>query len=115
MKSKLFSSLLGLLILVGISYVCAYSTSADTSRNQYITTADASTNNSVLSNGTYNVHAYVSYGSTRAGSFGNQHVAMNASDHGSTSQSASASAFVGGYDSSGQYQSSSSNSYLPGN
>lgn len=111
----MFSALLGLLIFVVISYVSGYSTSADASRSEHTTTADASTNNSGLSNGTYNVYAFVNYGSTRAGSFGNQHVALTASDHGSTSQSATANAAVGGYDSNDNYQSSSASSYLEGN
>ena len=114
MKIKVVFSMLVLLLLLGISYVCAYHTSTSTYRSTW-TEAQASTNNSGLSNGTYNAYALVFVGSVNAGSFRNNSVSVSVSDKGSTSQSATANAFVGGYDSNDQYQSSSSSSYLPGN
>ena len=114
MKSKVVFSMLVLLLLLGISYVYAYHTSASTYRSTW-TEAQAATNNSGLSNGTYNAYAFVSVGSVNAGSFGNSSISASVSDKGSTSNSATANAFVGGYDSNDQYQSSSSSSYLPGN
>ena len=52
MKSKVVFSMLALLLLLGISYVYAYHTTASTFRTQW-TEAQAESDNSGLSNGTY--------------------------------------------------------------
>ena len=114
MKSKVVFSMLALLLLLGISYVYAYHTTASTFRTQW-TEAQAESDNSGLSNGTYNAYAMVSSGSVNAGSFGNNSITAAVSDKGTTSSSATANAAVGGYDSNDNYQSSSASSYLEGN
>ena len=103
MKLKVVLTTLVLLAFVVITHVCAYNTGTDTFRTSHFTHAQAWGNNSGLSNGTYNTYASVNYGSTRAGNFDSQYVSASVSDMGALSQSATANAYFGGYDSSGQY------------
>lgn len=114
MTIKVVFSMLVLLLLLGISYVYAYHTRTETHRS-ILTFAEAAASNGGLRNGTYNAYAYVSSGDIDAGSFSSESVFVFVLDSGSTLLAATANAYIGGYNSSGQYRYSSSSSYLPGN
>lgn len=112
MKLRVVLTLLVLLTLVMTIHVYAYSASATCSRGSH-TYASASISSSGLKNGTYNVYAKVNYGSSNAGTFKSNTVSSSVSDMGSTSQSGTANAYVGGYNSSGNYQSDTASCSIP--
>ena len=109
MKRKIVLSLVSLVLLLSFVTASVYAYYASTVCLRWsdlgFNWAYAVIGNRSLSNGTYNVYAEVDQPAAESGSFGNQRIMADEGDVGPHSNSGTANAFVGGYDSDGIYQS----------
>ena len=107
MKLKIALSIVVLLIFIVAVNVYAYNASAWCVGYSWtgLKWAAAATSSSGLRNGTYNVFAQVDTPKSDSGAFVGNTVYAYVSDLGSYSFTATANAYVGGYDSASHYQS----------
>lgn len=106
---KILSSLLLIVaVLVCVQFVHAYGALAVTLRldNWFVkqNTAVATMGNFGLDNGSFSVYAVVDEPQSSQGSFGSEDILAGASDAGPLHDSATANAYVNGYDKWGNFQ-----------